>query len=335
MLKRSLLIVHGLLLLSLLSACGPHGSAGNPSINTSPITITPTIQPTQPAGAHEVTFGNCKQEAPAPVVSAPAPGSQTIYVGSFDSLYAINASNGAEEWCKQATLPGAFPCPGRSCPPPPFMLFGRPAVANGVVYACVSGFGGGYTYALRSGDGSLLWRVKTDCAVASIPFADYAMPLLDRGVVYSGTYALRAQDGAVFWHTSLGVAFQRLVNGVIYACSEETVYALNARDGSLLWHYEVPDQAPISGRLTVDGNRLYFGTQDSVSLNYGALYVLNTGSGALLWRFTQGAYYDINTLHNIVFAIGRDRAIYALDNSSGAVSWSFRRAAYIYLRLLC
>lgn len=172
--------------------------------------------------------------------------------------------------------------------------------------------------------------MKTDCAVASIPFADYAMPLLDRGVVYSGTYALRAQDGAVFWHTSLGVAFQRLVNGVIYACSEETVYALNARDGSLLWHYEVPDQAPISGRLTVDSNHIYFGTQDSVSVNYSALYVLNTDNGALLWRFTQGAYDDINTLRNLVFVTGRDSAVYALDTGNGAIRWSFKDASSTY-----
>jgi hypothetical protein len=140
--------VPGLLLLSLLSACGSNGSAGNlsPSINTSPRSITPAIQQTQPAQAHEVTLGNCKQEAPAPVVSAPAPGAQVIYVGSLNSLYAINARDGTEQWCKQAVLSGEFPCPGRSCPPPPSMLFGRPAMANGLVYACVSGYGG-YTYA--------------------------------------------------------------------------------------------------------------------------------------------------------------------------------------------
>jgi outer membrane protein assembly factor BamB len=326
-----LLIVAGLLVFSLLSACGSPGSTGtpSPSINTSPISITPTIQPTQPAGAHEVSLGNCKQEAPAPVVSASAPGAQTIYVGSFDSLYAINASNGAQQWCKRATLSGAFPCPGRSCPRPPLMLFGRPAVANGAVYVCVWGYGG-YTYALRASDGSPLWRVKTDCTVDSSPFADYATPLLDHDVVYSATYALRVQDGAIFWHTSLGVAFQRLVNGVIYACSEDTVYALNARDGSLLWRYEVPDRAPLSGRLTVDGGHVYFGTLDSVSVNNGALYMLNASSGALLWRFTQGAYYDINTLPTLVFVIGRDRAIYALNSSNGAIRWSFKLASFIY-----
>jgi eukaryotic-like serine/threonine-protein kinase len=172
--------------------------------------------------------------------------------------------------------------------------------------------------------------VKTDCAVVSIPFADYAVPLPDHDVVYSGTYALHAQDGAIFWHTSLGVAFQRLVNGVIYACSEDTVYAMNARDGSLLWHYEVPDHAPLSGRLIVDSNRVYFGTPDSVSVNDGALYALNASYGALLWRFTQGAYYDISTLHTFVFVIGRDSVIYALDSSNGAIRWTFKQALSIY-----
>jgi len=330
--KRSLLLnVAGLLVLSLLSACGSPGSAGtlSPSINTSPISITPTIQPTQPAGAHKVNAGNCTRKELTPVISATAPGAQTLYVGSFDSLYAINAANGAQQWCKQATLSGTFPCPGRSCPRPPFLIFGRPAVANGVVYVCVWGYGG-YTYALRASDGSQLWRVKTDCAVNSDPFTDYAMPLLDHDVVYSATYALRAQDGAIFWHTSLDVAFQQLVNGVIYACSEYTVYALNDRDGSLLWRYEVPDRAPLSGRLTVDGGHVYFGTLDSVGVNNGALYTLNASSGALLWRFTQGAYYDVSTLPTFVFVIGRDRTIYALNSSNGAIRWSFKLVSFIY-----
>jgi outer membrane protein assembly factor BamB len=331
MLKRSLLmIVPGLLLLSFLSACGSPGSAGNSSqfINTSPLSITPSIQQAQTAQAHDVTVGNCEQAAPTPVVSATAPGAQMIYVGSLGSLYAINASNGAVVWCKHAKVSGDFPCP-RSCPPSPFALFGRPAVANGMVYACVSRYGG-YTYALRASDGFLVWRVKTGCAVASIPFADYATPLLDHDVVYSGTYALRAQDGAVFWHTSLGVAFQRLANGVIFACSEEMVYALNARDGSLLWSYEVPNHAPLSGRLLVGSNHVYSGTQDAVSVNDGELYALNAGNGTLLWRFTHGAYNDVNTLHNLVFVIGRDNVMYALDTSNGALRWSSTLASPLY-----
>ena len=326
----SLLIVCGLVLLSILSACGTNGSVGNgsPSVNTAPMSITPVLQGTQPPQAHEVAPGKCSQVPSPSVVTNAVPGAQTIYVGSASSLYAISASNGAIQWCRQATISGSFPCPVR-CPPPPFVIVGRPAVANGVVYVCLSGFGG-YTYALRASDGATLWRVKTGCAVVDMPFGDYAEPLLYNNVVYSGTYALRPMDGAVYWHTSLGVAFQRLVNGVVYASSEDMVYALDARNGSLLWQYEIPDRAPFSGRLVVDNNRVYAGTLDSVNENDGALYALDAGTGTLLWRFTQGAYYDIHTLRGLVFVIARDRAIYALDGANGAIRWTFKLASYIY-----
>jgi eukaryotic-like serine/threonine-protein kinase len=291
--QRLLLISLGCLLLAVFSSCGSNTSTNQ---------------------AHEVVLSNCQGHPPSISVTAnlPAPDAHFIYVGSGGNLYALNAANGAMLWCKQVKITGNFPCP-HSCPPPPFMLFGQPTVVDGVVYVCASGYQG-YTYAFRARDGSLLWRVESNCAVDSIPFADYAVPLVDHGIVYTGSYALRAQDGKILWSTSLGVSFQSLVGGVLYANTEDTIYALNANNGSVRWHYEAPDRAPVGGRLVISGNRVYFGTLASEDQ----------------WEFSMGSYSGATLLNDLVYVSSRDQYLYALQVSNGTTRWRFKSVYPVY-----
>lgn len=277
------------------------------------------------SSSHTIALSNCPDSLPSPLVTTPIPASttHTIYVGSGGNLYAFNAQNGAALWCKQVRITGAFPCPG-SCPAPPFMFFGEPAVADGVVYVCAAGFGG-YTYAFRAKDGSLLWRAKSDCAVDSMPFADYAVPLIDHGVVYSGSYALRAQDGTVLWSTHAGggyISLQVLVDGVLYANDEESIYALNASDGSVRWQYTAPDKSPPGGRLLVADNRVYFGTLDPGN----ALYALDATNGSLLWKSSMAVYGNVTLSNGLVYISSTNQTIYALRASGGAIRWQYKSA---------
>jgi len=211
------------------------------------------------------------------------------------------------------------------------MLFGQPAVANDVVYVCASGYGGGYTYAFRAKDGALLWHVKSDCAVVSMPYGDYAVPLVNQGIVYTGSYALQAQNGTILWKTPLGVSFQELVNGVIYANDEDSIYALNASNGALRWRYSAPDHAVVGGRLVVDGDRVYYGTQDSVDgSEKSALYVLNAANGSLLWKFAMGTYSGATIMNGLVYISSRDQYLYALDASTGTIRWRVRSVYPVY-----
>lgn len=122
-------------------------------------------------------------------------------------------------------------------------------VDNGVIYGneniSVAGTGSnqGYIYALRSSDGSPLWRDKPDSSVSSEQFSN--------GVIYfssgnntdtSTLYALRGRDGSLLWSYPLaagGTDNSIQIGNVLYVGADNgIIYALSAASGKLLWHYQ-------------------------------------------------------------------------------------------------
>ncbi|HKT38991.1 MAG TPA: PQQ-binding-like beta-propeller repeat protein, partial [Ktedonobacterales bacterium] len=290
--------------------------------------------------SHEIALRNCPDHPPSVSATTPLPTStaHTIYVGSGDNLYALSATNGATLWCRQIIITGQFSCPAsQSCPPGPFVYWGQPAVADGVVYVCASGYGSGLTYAFRASDGGLLWRAMSDCQAVSTPFGDNAIPLVDHGVVYSGLHALRARDGRTIWTTTAAakdpryISFQALVDGVLYGNDEDSIYAVNSHDGSVRWRYTAPDKAPPGGSLVVADGRVYYGTLDSVDgSEKSALYVLDAATGTLVWRFSMGAYAGATIANNLIYVSSRDQFLYALQTSDGAIRWRNRFSIPVY-----
>src|SRR5260370_11979424 len=108
------------------------------------------------------------------------------------------------------------------------MTFGTPRVADGVIYVCVSGYGR-YTCAFNAGDGSLRWRTPTDAWSVSMPFGDYAVPLVREGIVYTGAYALNEQDGTVLCRIAIArrwLSPQALVDGTLYSITPLGIHAV-------------------------------------------------------------------------------------------------------------
>jgi outer membrane protein assembly factor BamB len=96
------------------------------------------------------------------VYSSPAVANGIVYVGSDDqSVYALNASTGAELW-SYATSGAVRAFGSRN------FVNGSPALASGVLYF---GSGDGNVYALGAGSsgGSLLWEGPTGSDVQSSP----------------------------------------------------------------------------------------------------------------------------------------------------------------------
>src|SRR5262249_48330738 len=150
-------------------------------------------------------------------------------------LYAVDAADGRARWCQQVQLFRTREVrspPEVSVPPPPRMHFATPRVVDGVsgvdgqVFVCMYGFGS-YTCAFAADDGALRWWTPTDATVISMPFMDFAVPLVHNGIVYSGTYALSEQDGTVLWR----IAIETLEEGTLalHALVDETLYASTTR----------------------------------------------------------------------------------------------------------
>ncbi len=143
-----------------------------------------------------------------------------VYFGTWDTVYAVNASTGRLRWSFVAGT----------------VVRTAPAISHGVVYA----IGGGYLYALNALTGSVLWRSGIDRNV-------YSHPTVTKGVVYVGStntvYAMNASTGAQLWSFAAGGAVYSspaIVDGVVYVGSQsadESLYALDAKSGAEIWHF--------------------------------------------------------------------------------------------------
>ncbi len=328
---RRLLLVTALYLLvfPFLSSCGS---------NTTPTSgQQPGLSNTQVSQPHEAGPYNCKGSIhfASNTSASPEPAPRSIYFGAVGgNLYAVNAQTGNLRWCIRLSNPGAQinPCTTPRCPPPIPLILGTPAVVDGVVYVCASGGGEtGYTYAFNASDGSLRWRTQSDCWSVSIPFGDYAIPLVSNGVVYSGLYALRAQDGQALWketHINLAqdgeLILLAVANGVVYACTEAAVYALNAADGSIRWRYPPHTYMTVGGPLvvSVSNQTLIVGTQGSVDQpQTSAVYAVNTENGTLRWYHLMGDYVGATFLNNVAYVSSGDMYLYAFNAIKGNVLW--------------
>jgi outer membrane protein assembly factor BamB len=268
------------------------------------------------------------QPVPANIAAAPA-APPSVYAGSVGgNLYAFSAQNGSVRWCDQFSITQKFSCPpGGHCPPPPVAQVGKPLLAGNVVYVCVSGYGG-VIYALNASDGSLRWPRESGGQIVSIPFADYAQPLLVNGLLYSGKDALDPASGAIRWQMPMDATIGAVANGVIYAYTEDSVYALSAGSGVIRWQYKL--SAPIGNRPTVAGGKVYVGDINGDSSPYTPgqpdTHALNASNGTLLWSYPTGVIASSSAVvsNGLVYIGSFESAFYALDAATGTLRWRYQ-----------
>ena len=281
-----------------------------------------------------VALNRCQDLLPVSVVTTVAPvgAQQTLYVASFDRLYAVNAGDGMVRWCQQVQptqelIQEWSARPSMRRHPPPSLLFGTPRVANGVVYVCVSDYGR-YTYAFNAGDGALRWRTPTDAWRVAMPFGDFAVPLVQDGIVYTGTYALNEQDGTVLWRIAIDTGWlspQAIVDDTLYTITQMGIYAINAQNGEISWLYQPDASTIISGPLIVADHLLYAGTSGSVDHpEKSYCCALDTEKGTERWRHPMGRYIGAVIDNECIYVSSGDRCLYALDKYSGSLRWKYQ-----------
>jgi outer membrane protein assembly factor BamB len=198
-------------------------------------------------------------------------------------------------------------------------------IVNGVVYA---GAANGAVYALRAGDGSVLWRHKIDPGAS-------AAPLVNGGILYITTsmndvgpgslYALRASDGMELWRYTSNDAVDNLLvaNGIAYVTSYDVVsqkgslIALRASDGTQLWHETARGflySAPV-----VDDQVLYVST--SADNGSGTVYALRASDGTPLWHKTTTTFTSVPLVVNGIAYLVSDQGLSALQASDGKLRW--------------
>lgn len=264
-----------------------------------------------------------------------------IYFGiTFGSIYALNATTGAQLW--QYTDSAAIGCDPNGEHSGISIL----RAVSGIVYvnpcdtdtACPS-----HLVALRVTDGSQLW-----CSSFPIPPGwngssqflaisqgiIYLMPGIYCGVPPSCNqilYALNAQDGSLLWSYSppssmFGAGFShfQLVQGVIYlSISGQTpspagppvavsqVCALNASDGSQRWCVSN------AGEIGLAWGVVY--ATENTSSGSTILAALRASDGSQIWSY-RGAFSQVVASTNVVYT-GGPTSICALKSSDGSQRW--------------
>ena len=291
--------------------------------------------------SYEIILSRCEAAPPDAVVttSAPAPADRFLYVSAGGCLYALNARDGTARWCQQVELiwgrqitearaRAASEHPLMSFPPPPKVGFATPRVVDGVVYVCVDGYGDSYTCAFDAEDGVLRWHAPTDGRVAAMPFLDFAAPLVNDGVVYSGAYALSAHDGSLLWRAAVdsraegALMLHTLVDETIYATTHMGIYAINAQNGQSRWLHPPDDESIISGPSVVAGHLLYAGASGAIGRpEKDGFFVLDVATGAEVWRYRMGGYIGAGVHDESVYVSSGDCSLYALERQTGRLRW--------------
>jgi outer membrane protein assembly factor BamB len=309
-----------------------------------------------------ITPNNVAQLRPAwispagDVVSAsPAVVDGVVYTGSWDGyFYALDARSGQLKWkfrldCQTTVVPVPEVCGGPPPGPDPRrfttpggIVTASPAVSDGRVY-----FAGGKTvYALKTSDGTLLWKrvicgrpEHRDCASdANDPTQVLSSPALFDGRIFFG-----ADTG--------GVEFEIPYRGGFVA--------LDAKTGRLTWRFEVDRRVDGKGRVDGIQNRgcgnvwsspaidlrlrlVFFGTADCeeqpLPPYHGSVLALDADTGGLRWVFRpresdpNKCDFDFGASPNLIEVAnkryvgigGKDGTYYLLDRLSGRPRWATR-----------
>jgi polyvinyl alcohol dehydrogenase (cytochrome) len=292
----------------------------------------------------------------ADVVSAsPAVVDGVVYTGSWDGyFYAVDAKAGQLKWkfrldCQLTVVPIPVVCGG----PPPGqdparfqtpggIVTASPAVFDGTLYLA----GGKTVYALKTSDGTLLWKTvicgrpeETDCASD----ANDPTQVLSSPAVFDGKLFFGAATGGV----NFGIPYR---GGFV---------ALDAKSGKLVWRFEVDRRLEPNGRIDGVQNRgcgdvwsspaidprlrwVFFGTADCeerpLPPYHESVLALDTETGRLQWVFRPRASdpyrcdFDFGASPNLIdvsdkryVGIGaKDGTYYLLNRLTGQAQWATR-----------
>jgi outer membrane protein assembly factor BamB len=231
------------------------------------------------------THGACKQSwtwnswtvQPGGSFSSPgyatdANGTPVVVFGSVDpdnSVYALNASTGAEVWSYRTNKTTANDDVGA---PPTISAPGVNGFAGGVVY--ITGKNK-VTYALDLTTGKVIWQH----ALAIGKAGDIAGSALAGNTVYvdsdTGAYALNATTGAQVWHVlpKAGIYASPAISGpagqqvLIIGNLAGHLFALNPVTGATLWTQQ-PSKAAFWSSPTISQGTIYITSKNGKLLTF-------------------------------------------------------------------
>jgi outer membrane protein assembly factor BamB len=229
-----------------------------------------------------------------------------VYVGSINTVFALNASSGNMIWKSPTGHP----------------IYATPLVVAGVVFI---GASDNSVYAFNASNGIELWH----CILGSSFWLIYSTPVFSNGVVYIGSgdfnvYAINATTGVKLWYYNTGLWVDgslKVANGIVYVNNEAGSYfALNATNGNKLDIDGNIIAVIVSGTsAVVEQSEVFMGAQ----LYSSSLYSFNASDYARLWGVIESSPIVINGVVCIVGAAVNGDVLYALNVTNGEQLWTY------------
>lgn len=186
----------------------------------------------------------------------------------------------------------------------------------------------GAVYAVRAGDGALLWKAETGGYCHSSPALVGDVVIV--GSADGGVYAFDRVTGRRRWRVATeGPVYgsAAAAGGVAaIASGDGRVYGIDPADGAVRWRWALPPgpSAFAQSPAATDGERIFIGAWDR------HVYALDAATGEEAWRFlaTDGGFYYSPAIAEPAVGGGRvyvpanGNALHALDAATGAPVWA-------------
>jgi len=283
----------------------------NNLVNLEPINVLIELNTTGISYGHELlwkarTTGTNYEESAVTYIDGIAYiGSCSTHGEGYDSLFAVDTTNGEILWSK-ITGPG----------------YVGPVIDDDVIYIGTDSHGldpsHEYVYAINRFTGEEIWQRKIYGGIPeSIQFDD------DKIYFCSDTiYALNKIDGSVNWTYNMGsicVTKPMLKDNVLYAASYGRKLAkVDTTDGSRIWSITL-SAGPWDNSITTDSKGHIF-----LAIYYDrTINSYDEDDGTLIWSYRlHGGPLSFNAYHNgVIFISDTSGYVYALNSTSGTLIW--------------
>lgn len=188
-------------------------------------------------------------------------------------------------------------------------------------------------YALRSGDGSTLWRFETAGVVQSEPYYDAELDTVYFGSHDGALYAVRAFDGSLVYRFDTGAEVARRpvrLGETLYVTNgADHLFALDRRTGKARWQAKRPSALgmEIAGHAgpSTDGALVFTAFSDGTVAAYDARdgaerWTTDLSADAEATAGTAPRYLDTDTTPVVDELPGQGRVIYAASYGGGVVA---------------
>lgn len=244
----------------------------------------------------------------------------TVYIGSYNKLYSLNAKTGKDETlivkldltqcCGQISMPLTY--------------------ANGIIYEKNDDTD---LIAIDTKSNKVIWSFDERSSVS----VNTLVPLISNNLIYYPTdnklLAFDAKIGSEKWTSSLTnpcystYSTQRfqgsptIVDGIIYVGSFWGMHAINVENGKEIWGFQENNcgKVPFFSRPEVKDQVVFGGSTN------GSFYALDAKTGKEKWHFKTGGSITSSAkiVNGVVFFGCQDNYFYALDAQTGSLKWRF------------